>query len=258
MSLPTVRAILIAKFPEKHVSSLLEHYKALIEKYLAKDWDGVALKAGKFVEAATKALMIHCGKTLPAQMRNFKAGNELRNMEGADKNTYSDIVRIVIPKACIFVYEIVNNRGGRHDAGEIDANHMDAGVVVPIVKWILAEMVRFATVGGDIQAASTLIDGLTEKIFPLFEKIDDRTYVNAKDLGAPAIALLLAYDAYPSQLPKRDLEAAIVRHGLSKNAASLALNRNINFFDERDGNLKLRAIGRQKAEEILAKLQQSH
>jgi len=155
----------------------------------------------------------------------------------------------------LFIYEIVNNRGGRHDAGEIDANRIDAAVIVPLAKWVLAELVRFSTVGGDIVRAAKLIDGLTEKVYPAFEKIDDRTYVSAADLGAPAVALLLAYEAYPSSIGKKDLEIAVVRHGISKNAASLAINRNLSFFDERDGKLTLRALGRQKAEEILHNLQ---
>jgi hypothetical protein len=256
MSSSKVSATLSTKFEVKHVSSALEHYNALIEKFIREDWDGVALKAGKFVEAVTKALMLHCGKTLPANMRDFKAGNELRNLESStNRASYSETVRIVIPKACLFIYEIVNNRGGRHDAGEIDANRIDAAAIVPLVKWILAELVRFSTVGGDIVGAAKLIDGVTEKVYPAFEKIDDRTYVSAADLGAPALALLLAYEAHPSSVSKKELEAAIVRHGVSKNAASLAINRNLSFFDDRDGKLTLRALGRQRAEEVLYKLQ---
>jgi hypothetical protein len=92
-------------------------------------------------------------------------------------------------------------------------------------------------------------------VYPAFEKIDDRTYVSAAGLGAPAVTLLLAYEAYPLSIGKKDLEEAVVRHGISKNAASLAINRNLSLFDERDGRLILRALGRQKAEEILHRLQ---
>lgn len=254
MSSPKVTAILTSKFDARHIGSALEHYAAVIEKFVAEDWDGVALKAGKFVEAITKALVLHCGRTPPVNMRNFKAGNELDGLKQADKAIYSDAVRIVVPKACLFVYEVVNNRGGRHDAGEIDANSFDAAVIVPIVQWVLAELVRFSTIGGDIVTAGTLIEGITQKIYPYFEKIEGRTYVSAKKLGAPAIAILLAYEAYPSAIAKKELEASIVRHGLSKKAAAMALARNKTLFDEQNGHLKLRAIGRQKAEDILRSL----
>jgi hypothetical protein len=42
--------------------------------------EGVLVKAGKFVEAVAKALMIHGGKALPPA-RKFKAGVELRLLE---------------------------------------------------------------------------------------------------------------------------------------------------------------------------------
>lgn len=254
MSASKVGAILKCKFEAKHIDAALEHYVAVTEKFISEDWDGVALKAGKFVEAITKALVLHCGKSLPINMRNFKAGNELDALKQTDKSIYADAVRIVVPKACLFVYEVVNNRGGRHDAGEIDANSFDATVIVPIVQWILAELVRFSTVGGDIVTAGKLIEGITQKIYPYFEKIDGRTYVSAKALGAPAIAVLLAYEAYPSHLGRKELEASIMRHGVSKSAAAMALNRNKTLFDEQSGNLTLRAIGRQKAEDILRSL----
>lgn len=255
MSAAKVDVILKSKFEAKHITAALEHYAAVTEKFIAEDWDGVALKAGKFVEAITKALVLHCGKSLPANMRNFKAGNELESLKQTDKSIYSDAVRIVVPKACLFVYEVVNNRGGRHDAGEIDANGFDASAILPLVQWILAELVRFCTVGGDIVTAGRQIEGITQKIYPYFEKIDGRTYVSATKLGAPAVAILLAYEAYPSSIARKELEASIVRHGASKKAAAMALNRNRTLFDEQNGSLKLRAAGRQKAEDILRSLQ---
>lgn len=251
MSVPDVQTTLASKFAAKHVRDALKHFNDVIEKFNHEDWDGVALKAGKFVEAITKALALHCGRTLPAKARDFKAGNELRQLEQADKNLYSDVVRIVVPKACIFIYEIVNNRGGRHDAGEIDANHIDAAVVVPIVQWVLAELVRFSTVGGDIVSANDQIEQIIEKVHPLFENIEGRVYINAKDLGAPSVALLLAYEAYPQRIKRKDLEAAVVRHGHTPASAGMAVHRQLNLFDEDNGTLKLRDMGRRKAEELL-------
>src|SRR5579863_10377948 len=141
MSDSQAKKLLVPKFETVHVDACLKHFVAATEKFIAEDWDGVALKAGKFVEAVAKALMRHCGKTLPANSRHFKAGNELKTLEPTTPTTYSDTVRIVIPKACIFIYEIVNNRGGRHDAGEIDANEMDAKVIIPVMQWVLAELI---------------------------------------------------------------------------------------------------------------------
>lgn len=248
MSDKQVKALLVQKFETRHIDACLKHFVAAREKYIAEDWDGVALKAGKFVEAVTKALMISCGKTVPTG-RHFQAGRELRQLELL--STYPDVLRIVIPKACIFIYEVVNNRGGRHDATDIDANAMDATVVIPLISWVLAEMVRFCSAGGDINAAMTLIEELTKKLYPYFEDIDGRSYVNIDNLKASELALLLLYKSYPKRMVRQDLVDAVRRHGATASAANTAVHRLKNVVDDENGKWKLRGTGRQKAEDLL-------
>ena len=152
------RSLLVGKFEAKFVDGALRHFLDATEKFEAQDWEGVAVKAGKFVESVTKCLLVHCGRSV-ADARRFKAGNELRQLESA--TSFPDTVRIVIPKACITIYEIVNNRGGRHDASDIDANEMDAKVLLPLSSWVLAELVRFSSSSADVQTASALISELS-------------------------------------------------------------------------------------------------
>jgi hypothetical protein len=252
MSRAAIKALLVTKFPAKHVESCLKHFADLQEKFVEEKWDAVALKAGKFVEAVTKALLVHCAKTVPAA-RDFKAGNELRSLEQIPKTAFSDTVRIVIPKACVFIYEVVNNRGGRHDPGEIDANPMDATAIVPLASWVLAEMVRYCD-GRDTGAAVDLITELTQKIYPYFEEIDGRAYVNVRNLAGPDYALLLLYSQYPKRMSRRDLVQSITRHGVKEAAASMAVSRMNDLIDGDDTGLLLRGLGRQRAEELLRRL----
>jgi len=120
MSKTAIAEILQKKFDARHAHASVQYFIEATDKYAVGDAEGVALKAGKFVEAVTKALMVFCQRQLPANTRQFKAGNELRNLEPLA--TFPDTVRLVIPKASIFVYEVVNNRGGRHDSTDINAN----------------------------------------------------------------------------------------------------------------------------------------
>ena len=204
MSDKTVKSLLDQKFDAQHINACLKHFNAASDKYAIEEWDGVALKAGKFVEAVTKALMIYCKKTLPIG-RDFKAGSELRQLEKVPNADAPDEIRIVIPKACIFIYEIVNNRGGRHDAGDIDANPMDVTAIMPLMSWVVAEMVRLCSTGNDTDAAMALIKSLTNKKYSLFEEINGRVYVNIDKLGAPDYALLILYKAYPKRIKRQDL-----------------------------------------------------
>lgn len=253
MSLAQVKALLTTKFPAKHVDAILKHYDEATEKFSIDEWDGVALKVGKFVEAVTKSLVIYCGRALPANARHFKAGNELRQLEQQVNASFGDVVRLVIPKACIFMYEVVNNRGGRHDPGEIDANEMDAKVIVPMMQWVLAEMVRFCSVGNDTKAADSLIDEITNKVYPAFEDLDGRMYVTGAGYSAPEVGLLLLHQKYPGRIGRKDLVQSIVRHGQTQASAKMAITRMSGLLDDENGNLKLRLHGRQKAAELLKK-----
>jgi hypothetical protein len=250
----SIRTLLVQRFPARHVDALLRHFGDAIEKFVVQDWEGVALKSGKFIEATTKALMAHCNRTPPASQRKFKAGNELRQLEQADSTVYAETVRLVIPKACVFAYEIVNNRGGRHDADSVDANEMDAKAVVPTISWVLAELVRFCSVGGDTAAAEAMIAELTDKTYPYFEDIDGRPYVNIKGLKAGEIALLLLYRTFPRRISRTELALQVARHGPSKGAAETAVHRLKKVVDDSSGLWVLRGLGRTQADALLRKI----
>lgn len=247
-----IKSILVPTFNSKHIEVSLKYYLECIEKYRGNDWEGVALKGGKFVEAVTKALLLYCKTAIPSQ-RHFKAGLALRSLEQQNSSQFDDVIRIVIPKACIFIYEIVNNRGGRHHADDIDPNGMDSEIILPTMSWILAELVRFTSKGKSPAQAQNIIQSLTKKIYPYFEEIDGRPYINIKNLDAVSTGLAILYYKYPLRVAKKDLSEYIQRHDFKNNAANVAIHRIKGFVDEQDGSYKLRSIGIQKIEEILAK-----
>ncbi|MGC2224572.1 MAG: hypothetical protein WA624_20570 [Methylocella sp.] len=248
-----VKTLLIKKFDGKHVTSALQHFSDAIEKYIAGDWAGVGITAGKFVEAVTKALMVYGGQTI-SNPRKFSAGAELRKLENTLPTTVADAIRMVIPKACLFAYEIASNRGGRHDAHEVDANELDARTVIPAISWVLAEMIRFSASGGDVAAAAVMVEELTKKRYPYLEDIDGRRYINIKSLNPREIGLLLLYSAYPERILRQGLVDLVVRHGTKKATAKTAVQRLKNVVDEDVSGWKLRGIGREEAESLLARL----
>lgn len=242
---------LLKIFPPKHIDAALRHYIAASNEFKKGNWDGVALKAGKFVEAITKALTVFCGKIFPPG-RKFKAGILLQDLQKLNSSAYDDTIRIVIPKGCLFVYEIVNNRGGRHDPHEIDANLMDMNVVLPTISWILAELIRFACGEKDHEVAMTFITSLSKKTYPFSEEIDNRLYINMKNQSAFKVALLILYFKYPQRISRMDLIDSVVRNGYKKNNAVAAVHRLKKMVDDNNGALLLRTIGQEEAEKILS------
>jgi hypothetical protein len=255
MSKTKVRALLVSQFKASHVDNALKYYEAATEKFMAREWDRVAQDLGKFAEAVTKAIMAFGHITPTATGRQFKVTNELRRFE-SHQPPLPEVLRMVVPKALIFVTELVNNRLGRHDT-ELDPHEMDASAVMPTTSWVLAEFVRFCSPNTDQNAAITLIQELTAKIVPFFEVIEGRTYVhNGHELKAEEIALLLLYHAYPSRMAYDELIKAVKRHGIAQSSAYAGVSKLKNFVDADDSGWVLRAGGRKKGEALLAGLKQ--
>ena len=250
-----IKTILVKSFTNRHITAGLTHFSDGIEKYQEGNWESSLSKVGKFVEAVLKALWIYCGQTLPPA-RTFKAGQIIRNLGNLGASQHDDTVRLLIPRACAFIYDITSNRGARHDSDEIDPNKMDASVAISSASWILSEMVRFAdSSSSNPDATAEIVEALMEKKYPFLENIDGRTYVNISGLSAKDIGLLLLNGIYPSRISRIDLIDLIKRHGFTKSAAAVSVTR-LNQFVDDDGNgaWKLRGLGRQAASALLSKL----
>ncbi len=107
-------------------------------------WEDANAKAGKFGEAVLKALWRHAGEVVPSG-KEFKAGKIMDQIE--KKMTLTDSLRLTIPRACRFTYEIASNRGARHDADEIEANEMDANAVWLRVRGFLQKWLGIRSTG---------------------------------------------------------------------------------------------------------------
>lgn len=251
-----VKKILVNKFETKRVNSVVNHFLSCVQKHEEGDWESSLGKAGKFVESLIKLLWVYCGKSLPARSKDFKAGvyaeRIIREVEA--KVVPEDGIRLQIPRACIFIYDITSNRGARHDSDELDPNEMDATVILPMCSWILAELIRFSAKQLiSINEAKKIVDSLMERKYPMFEEIDGRVYVDTKKLkSAPECAILILYKLYPHRIDKKTLVDFVKRHNFKPTA--IKFERLTPYIDiSIDGKILLRATGRKKAEQILNK-----
>ena len=251
-----VRNLLSQKFEEKRVISALKYFLSSIQKFEEGDWEDSLGKAGKFVEAIIKLLWVYAGKSLPTKQKDFKAGVYAQKIiDQVDTVTIpEDGIRLQIPRASIFIYDITSNRGGRHDSEEVNANEMDSSTILPVCAWILAELVRFSAKGSmSVEEAKKIIDSLTERRYPIFEEIEGRVYVDHKRFkSAIECSLLILYKLYPRRISKVELTTFIKRHNFRQSA--IKFERLSSYIDS-DGQDKilLRATGRRRAEEILSR-----
>jgi len=242
-------ALLKPTFDATHVTALLNHYQEMVKEFQQGEWEECIAKGGKFVEAVLKALWVHTGNVLgPArEFKVDKAINQLPNF-----TTFDDTIRLTIPRACRFAYDIASNRGARHDPNEVDPNVMDATAVVAMNAWILGELVRYAQKGSlkpdDVQA---LVDGLAEKKYPLMEDIEGRAYLHVPGASGRDIALLLLWKQHPKRISHDDLVAGVVRHNCTEKNAKVSVDRLKGVVDVDGGGLRLLQPGIRAAELLL-------
>lgn len=252
MTRPRPEQLLTPVFPKKHVTALLKHFERMAEDFQRGEWEDCIAKSGKFVEAALKSLYVRAGQVVPSG-KSFKADSIINGLSGLPAGSVDDTVRITIPRACRFTYEIASNRGGRHDPDEIDPNEMDANAVVMNCSWVLAEMIRHATKGAvDLKQAKDLVDSLVRRKYPLIEEVDGRMYFHIKNKSAPDVVLLALARRYPKRVEKQELVETVKRNGFSEKNARIAVRRSDRFVDN-DGQDRLRLLnpGLREAEKIL-------
>ena len=231
---------------------MLNHFDGTVEGFQVGDHEKSIAKGGKFIEAVLKVLYIKAGKTLPNE-RDFKVDKIIIELSQVEKTLAPDAIRLLIPRACRFLYDIASNRGARHDASIIDPNAMDATVMVSVSSWILAELIRLAG-GGAIKPdeARILVEGITEKRFPLLETVDGRLYFHKKNSSARDIALVGLWNRSPNRMARSDLRSMIERHGFSKNNADVTITRLKTLVDDDGaGNLRLLSPGIKEAESLI-------
>jgi hypothetical protein len=250
----TVNEMLKDKFGAKYADAAVRHFTEMTKDYQQREWADANTKAGRFVEATLKALWDEAGEAVP-KGRLFKAGVILDTID--KKMTLPDSLRLTIPRACRWVYEIASNRGARHDADEVEANEMDASAVQALSSWILAEMVSYSQKGLDLAEAKAVVDSVMKRRYPFIEEIDGRVYVDIAESAREA-AILILWHVYPKRITEGDLFDQLRRHLYKKANAEMAIKRIQGLVDDDGGRLKLRAVGVREAEELIEAAEEKH
>lgn len=249
----TILNTLKLKFDRRKTNILINYFSGLIQNFEQGDWGSSLVQSGKFVEVTIKLIWMFAGQTLPSKAKDFKIFDYATRITNLPSATISNNgIRLQIPRACIFLYDIVSNRGGRHDSDEFNPSEMDAVTASTLCSWILAELIRFCTPGSTSpDEAKEAIESVIEKHYPIFEEIEGRIYIDdKKHKSAIQCALMILYKKFPKRMKKTELTKAVMRHKYNKSA--LKFERLSAFIDsDENGNILLRANGRRKVKKEL-------
>jgi len=120
-----------------------------------------------------------------------------KNFESAckameNRTAYPDSARLTIPRILVGLYDVRNRRNVGHVGGDVDANHMDAELVLAMSKWIVAEMVRLFH-NTDVKTATDVVDALVDRTLPVIWEVDGIKRVLNTSLSLADQTMLLLY-----------------------------------------------------------------
>lgn len=186
-------ATVLATVPSGLRDPLLAALNEISTNFAAHKWEPSELNGGKLCETAHTILRSYIEGTWaakPSKPRDFKQA--CLDFEKEDKTKWPQSVRITAPRLLMALYEIRNNRGVGHAGGDVDANHMDATLVLSGAKWVVAELIRIFH-GVTTAEATAVVDALVERLVPTIWTIGATRRVLVPGLSMKDQTLLLLY-----------------------------------------------------------------
>lgn len=183
----------LADVPERFRSKILQHYLELKHRNQLEDFEPAGLSAGKFCESVLRALQNELtGASIPFSSSIGNFAEECRKLVILPKTTGAESLRVIIPRALVFLYTMRNKRSIGHIGGDVDPNSIDAATMVRIADWICCELIRcFHKL--PIEEAQELIDEISLRQLPDVWEVGGRKRVLRNDLGKKEKSLLLLY-----------------------------------------------------------------
>lgn len=195
----------LASVPAVFRARLLSAHQGLKAAFSDGHFDACGLRAGRLCEVMLRFLQHELtGNYIPfgTKIPNFKLAAEA--LEQAPSAKAPEGIRIIIPRALLFLYTLRNKRGIGHEGGEVDANQIDAAAAVRVADWAMCELVRvYHTLS--LEEAQALCDAMVSRELPLIWEVLGRKRVLDTSLSYADQTLLLLYSDANSAVATEDL-----------------------------------------------------
>lgn len=186
---------------------IIKHFIEVKKRFAEGKDEPVGLAAGKFCESVLRFLQQQIGgqyTPFSSQIGNF--GDECRKLISSSNAGVPESLRVVMPRALVFVYAIRNKRGIGHVGGDVDANRIDAMTIARTCDWIICELIRVYH-SLSLEEAQDLVDGLAHRTIPDIWHVGGKKRVLREDLDFKQKVLLLCYQEAESAVLWEDLFA---------------------------------------------------
>jgi hypothetical protein len=206
-------AVLIASLSppldEVLVEALLREFVAIERRFVLGDWEPATLDGGQFCEIAARILYHVDSGNLN---RTNSVDTCLQYVED-DKNSNSHAfpqrrAALHLCKVIRTVYKFRSQRGAVHIDPDYTANEIDSMLVLSMVRWVMAEVLRVFW-SGSTAAVAQAIREIARYEVPAILILDDRRLVLRTDCTVEEEILLLLHNAGESGLGRADIGRAV-------------------------------------------------
>jgi hypothetical protein len=188
-----IEAQLSSKLDAKLVKELLDAHGEAKRNFYLGGLRLSAVEGGRFCEATFRLLQdITEGKHTPLNKTLPKTDDLIFKLSQLDGSKFSDAVRIHIPRSLRLVYDIRNKRDTAHLSDGIDPNLQDATLVVTVIDWVLAELIRLYH-NVPANTASKMVDGIVKRVAPVVQDFNGFLKVLNPKLGVSDHCTVLLY-----------------------------------------------------------------
>lgn len=194
-----------SKFRKRIVDSYIEIKRRHREAVSGSSLDAAGLSAGKFCESVIRLLQhVLTGNNIPfgTHIPNFP--DACRKLITLDATTGPESLRILIPRALVFLNTMRGKRGIGHVAGDVEANSIDLATIVRICDWVMCELIRVYH-NLPIENAQALVDSLAAKEIPDIWEIGGKKRILRSGLNHKQKVLLLLYSQEDSAALSEEL-----------------------------------------------------
>jgi hypothetical protein len=237
-----------AHFPPKLVDELLSAYQEAKHNFFLGGLRLSEVEGGRFCEAAFRILE-HVIKGISTDLNKALDSEKLILALSNSPKTFSDSIRLHIPRAIRVVYDIRNNRDAAHLADGIDPNLQDASLVISNLDWILAEFIRlYHNVSAD--EARKIIDALVTRKVPVIEDFDGFLKVLNPALVVSRYVLVLLYERGSAGATFAELEKWVrpTMRGNLRRTLTKMVDDKAQLHENDAGIFKLTKLGRREVE----------
>ncbi len=195
----------LSSIPNSLRERLVKNYSTLKTRELEGHHDTIGHQAGKLAEVLLRILqkiLTGTNVSLNKNLSNFK--KECEKLEQTPKTADPEGLRLLMPRALLFLYTLRNKRDFGHVGGEVDANEIDALTAMRVADWCICELVRVCH-DLPLEDAQLLCDAIAERRLPAIWNILGRKRVLDTSLSYRDQTLLLLYTDIETGIPIEDL-----------------------------------------------------